>query len=377
MSGRELGSMAESVESNIADPNIDYERQWWEKLDPYHRQKVRCYLGKLVDCSKPVKSEEWWRCLDTNDLPPTREIAEGAKNLQVNPRASAGSQSEETKNECRTEYDGSSGITPYKSIKVEGGFHLKRVIKTSSKSSTEYKDKDTITFRQGLSKDILNEHGHTKFEVELCEYLLGKIDSTLTKEIKDIERVQEATEEHVTVKRKLQSAKTKLDDVLKKTEYQDFVARFEAFVKNNEEIWGMVADACYFYFARDDFCSTHYIHCITLGTAVHQSETSENIINTTTVSADVKGSDYVDAGGKITKEMDRTRESITTLTRGTEDKMEVTAVTTRAVSNLISDKSDDSSRLKLVVAKLIKSLYSVNEGMQSVVLAKTHTFLVS
>ena len=366
-----MAENAESVGSNCADPNIGYEHQWWKNLDLYHRQKVQYYLGKSVNCSKPVSNEEWWRCLDINDRDPTREIAEGARNLQVNPRASAGSQSEETKSECRTEFDGSAGITPYKDVKVNGGFHIKRVIKTSSKKSMEYKDKETITFSQDIGgEDVLNPCGHTKFEVELCKCLLSKINSTLTDEIKAIElEVQNATDEIATVKGKLQSLKVKLDDVMKvqDSNTSDSVTRFEAFVNNDEEMmWKMVADACYSYFAEDDFCFTHYVHCITLGTMVQKSEISENTNKTTSANAGMKGSEFVDTGVKATKEMDHKRETSATMTRGTEDKVEVTDVTTRPVSNLISNKSRELSRLKLVVAELIKRHNIVNEGMQAV-----------
>ena len=362
----------QSAESKPKVTDSDFKTQWWAELDHYHRQKVQ-YLGRVVDCSNPMTYKEWWRLLDANDRDPVRKIADDAKNLDVNPTTSTDTVKEEREEESSTQTDCSTTLTPYKGIKVGSGFHLERRNTASTKTSMKYKATATITFLEDTSKDPHGVTGsdnthYTKFEIDLCGHILQEIDIKLRENIVEIEKETERKDDEITeVKEKLEPMKNMLDKLLK-DKVDLSVTKFEKFVQNSSDsqgdvlTWRMVADACTSYIDRKQFRSTHYVHCITLGTTVQESEISESKTITNSGKGEMQGSDCVDAKVEIESKTFHKSKSTTMLTRGAEDKQEVINITTRAVSDLISDKSPTFLKLKGVMEVLIKRHNTIDKG---------------
>ena len=388
----------QGAQAKVTDPRLgEYNEQWWARLDSYHRKKVQ-YLGKLVDCSNPNTYKQWWKLLEANDRDPVREIADGAKNIDISPTTSTDTESKESEEERRVEADGSTNLG-YDVIKVGSGFRLKRKITVSSISSTKYEPTETITFRQYTSEDPngipvdVGTH-YTNFEIKLCEHILSEIKTTLEDDIEEIEKEMKNKDKLVAEKEKLAAEKEKLatekkklseekeklaaekkklESVKKEVESLDVkdlsVTRFEKFIskcsddKDESLKWRVVANACTSYInGKQVRGCTHYVHCITLGTIVKKSEVSESKTVTKSVKGEMQGKDYVDAKVGVESETTHKSKSTETVTQGTKDKPDVIEITTRAVSDLISDKSRDLSRLKGVIEKLIKRHDTIDKG---------------
>ena len=365
----------ESLQSAESKPKAhevtdsDFNSQWWAGLDPYHRKKVQ-YLGRVVDCSNPMTYKEWWKLLDANDRDPVRKIAGGAKNLDVNPTTSTDTVKEEKEEESRTQADCGATLAPYKGIKVGSGFHLERQNTASTKTSVKYKATATITFLQDTSKDPPNDitgsdnTHHTKFETGLCGHILQEIEIKLRENIEEIVKEMEGEDAELTeVKEKLQSMKSTLDKLLE-DKAKSLFTKFEEFTKSSDPqiVWSMVANACTSYVDRKQFRCTHYVHCITLGATAQESEIIESKTTTKSGKGDLQGSDYVDAKVEVESKTFHKSKSTTTLTRGTEDKQEVIAITTRAVSDLISSQSPAFLKLKGVMEMLIRRYNTIDKG---------------
>ena len=326
----------------------------------------------MVDCSDPKTYKEWWQILDANDRDPVRDIAENYENIDVNPTSSAKVESDESEDERRLKIQGSANVAPYRGIKVGSGFQLERKTQKSNKTTTEYRPTETITFLEDTSKDpnsITRTDGthYTKFEVNLCKHVLREIKTKL-KEIVEEMKTSKEIDEH-SREQKVISMKELADGFQGK----DPIAELKEFVKDAMQDaeegsieWKMVADACTSYIDRKHFRCTHYVHCITLGRIVQQSETSERTTTTASGKGQATGLDYVDIGTGLESSKVLTTKSTARLTRGTEDKQEIIRIETRAVSDLISEESQN---LRLIITELVERRLTIDEGKRCTAIA--------
>jgi hypothetical protein len=321
------------------------------------------YLGRGVDCREP--EEKWLEKLDDYGAEKIRDLSPKDGNIIPNPVQKKKTESRNEKTESKKGVEGNVKVTPHKSINLGGELKVKRDSSKTTKYRIEIHSTRIVTMRKDTSQDpdIVKRDGtnppihYTKYEKELCQFILEHIDTMQTE---------------ASTKGGEEATATCLGKMIKDLEKGDPVARLEEYLQHarsakelHQQTCQTLTNACC-TFIKKEKPYTHYVKSITLGASEHESCESQDSNRNTSGGAHITGFESVDGSLKGGHQASSNSTATTNESRGKIDSdsgtvtaEEVIEAKMEPVSSLINRKSRE---LKIIMERLLQYHSCADQG---------------